>query len=229
MDALQTSDFILNVIRKSNLNFSISESPFSVSITMKKTFIKEKNGTPRTPNFDQLSSSHQISEKGGKYFASNQQHSELWNGVPPQQRHVALAPGHLHQKLTCPTPNAKDPNHSQTTFTNHQQPQQGAVVHRGQIPKHPVQEISYFQSHVSPPIQTFEAVHQSALVLTHSQHLNVPLHPSPHAPAPESINIEKEEKNEMIVENSFLDENQNEEIFSEPNIPVKNRFSCLAS
>ena len=217
MDAHQTSDFILNLIRKSNLNFSISESPFTVSINMKKSFIKEKDGTTRTPGLDQLSSSPQISEKGAKYFASNQQHAELWHDVPPQQPHVDLAPGDLHQQLPF-----------QNSFTDHYQPQYVAGVHLAQIPKQPDQEISYFQSPVSPKLEA---------VLPHSgQHLRVPLHPIHHTP--DSIKredkfklrarkIEKEENSEMTVENSYLDENQNEEIYSEPNIPVKNRFSCL--
>ena len=52
MDANETSVTLLNIIRKSNLNFSIVESPFSLSITIKKSFIKNKNGSPRSSGFD---------------------------------------------------------------------------------------------------------------------------------------------------------------------------------
>ena len=50
MDANQTCDILLSLVKKSNLNFSLSESPFSVSLTIKKTFIKDKNGAPRVSN-----------------------------------------------------------------------------------------------------------------------------------------------------------------------------------
>lgn len=52
MDANQTSEVILNLVRKSNLNFNIIESPFSVTITLKKSFIKNKNGTFRKSGVD---------------------------------------------------------------------------------------------------------------------------------------------------------------------------------
>ena len=45
MDANQTCDLLLSYIKKSNLNWSITESPFSVSVTLKKTFIKNKDGS----------------------------------------------------------------------------------------------------------------------------------------------------------------------------------------
>ena len=47
MDANQTSDLVLSFIKRSNLNFNIVESPFSLSIPIKKTFIKNKDGTMR--------------------------------------------------------------------------------------------------------------------------------------------------------------------------------------
>ena len=52
MDANETSEAILNLVRKSNLNFNIIESPFSVTITIKKSFIKNKNGTFRKSGVD---------------------------------------------------------------------------------------------------------------------------------------------------------------------------------
>ena len=50
MDANQTCEILLSLVKKSNLNFSLSESPFSVSLTIKKTFIKDKNGVSRASN-----------------------------------------------------------------------------------------------------------------------------------------------------------------------------------
>ena len=45
MDANLTCEQILRYIKLSNLNFNIVESPFSATITLKKTFIKNKDGT----------------------------------------------------------------------------------------------------------------------------------------------------------------------------------------
>jgi hypothetical protein len=54
MDANQTSELLLSCIRKSNLNFNISESPFSLTVTRKKSFIKNKDGTVRRPQLGNL-------------------------------------------------------------------------------------------------------------------------------------------------------------------------------
>ena len=44
VDASKTCDVILSHIKPSNLNFSLTESPFSVQIRIRKTFITYKNG-----------------------------------------------------------------------------------------------------------------------------------------------------------------------------------------
>ena len=48
MDASQTCDSILQVIKNSNINFCLNESPFSVTITLKKSFIRNQDGTVRS-------------------------------------------------------------------------------------------------------------------------------------------------------------------------------------
>ena len=45
MDAKETCESVLSYIRKSNLNWNIVESPFSVTITLRKSFIKNKDGS----------------------------------------------------------------------------------------------------------------------------------------------------------------------------------------
>ena len=45
MDAKETCETVLSVIKKSNLNWSIVESPFSVTVTLRKSFIKNKDGS----------------------------------------------------------------------------------------------------------------------------------------------------------------------------------------
>ena len=48
MDPVTTCDRILSYLKQSNLNFYLSESPFSASVVIRKTFIKENNGSFRT-------------------------------------------------------------------------------------------------------------------------------------------------------------------------------------
>ena len=48
MNPNQTCEIILAYLKKSNLNFSLVESPFGVNIYIKKTFIKDKNGVLRS-------------------------------------------------------------------------------------------------------------------------------------------------------------------------------------
>ena len=45
MDAKQTCEHLLSYIKKSNLNWSIIESPFTVTVTLKKSFIRNKDGS----------------------------------------------------------------------------------------------------------------------------------------------------------------------------------------
>ena len=58
MDAYQTCDSILKVIKNSNLNFCLTESPFSVTITLKKSFIKNHDGTMRSSGISRDSCQH---------------------------------------------------------------------------------------------------------------------------------------------------------------------------
>ena len=45
MDAKDTCESVLTYNKKSNLNWNIVESPFSVTITLRKSFIKNKDGS----------------------------------------------------------------------------------------------------------------------------------------------------------------------------------------
>ena len=55
-DASKICDVILANIKSSNLNFSLTESPFSVQISLRKTFITDKNGTRISGIFEKKSS-----------------------------------------------------------------------------------------------------------------------------------------------------------------------------
>ena len=48
MDPVATCDLLLSYLKLSNLNFHLAESPFSAYIEIRKTFIKDKNGSYRT-------------------------------------------------------------------------------------------------------------------------------------------------------------------------------------
>ena len=56
MDASQTCDQVLQFLKSSNLNYFLSESAFSVSIEIKKTFITNKDGSLCVPNLEHLES-----------------------------------------------------------------------------------------------------------------------------------------------------------------------------
>ena len=67
MDAYQTSEVLLSYIKMSNLNFSLVESPFGVTITLKKSFIKNQDGSLRKSGLQTHPSSFQ------QHFTSPQQ------------------------------------------------------------------------------------------------------------------------------------------------------------
>ena len=65
MDAMQTSDFLLSLVKKSNLNFSITESPFSALISIRKTFTKSRSGDPlpRTYSLDNFTVNRKLQDE----------------------------------------------------------------------------------------------------------------------------------------------------------------------
>ena len=58
MDARIAADDILASVKKSNLNFHIQESPFSVQINIRKTYIRNKNGDEIKPSNDDFAVAH---------------------------------------------------------------------------------------------------------------------------------------------------------------------------
>ena len=51
MDPIHICENLLYYIKSSNLNYSLNETPFTISINLKKTFIKDKNGHLKSPSF----------------------------------------------------------------------------------------------------------------------------------------------------------------------------------
>ena len=52
MDAKCAADQIISSIKDSNLNYHLQESPFSLLINLRKSFIRNKNGDPIMPSSD---------------------------------------------------------------------------------------------------------------------------------------------------------------------------------
>ena len=48
MDANQACNVLLSNLKESNLNWNLVESPFSLTINLKKSFIKDSEGNPWT-------------------------------------------------------------------------------------------------------------------------------------------------------------------------------------
>ena len=65
MDPFQTCDSLLSSVKSSNLNFSLIETPFSVTLTIRKSFVKDKNGFVRKSIFGGISQQncHVLDEK----------------------------------------------------------------------------------------------------------------------------------------------------------------------
>ena len=63
MDPVKACDLVLFYIKQSILNFHIVESPFSASIKIRKTFIKDKTGIYRTSGFPHFTSSEVFKEE----------------------------------------------------------------------------------------------------------------------------------------------------------------------
>jgi hypothetical protein len=94
MDASQTSDLILSIIKKSNLNFSLSDSPFSVTIQVKKTFIRDRDGSTRSFGIDENSNYCPNSQNSHENLYKDQQHIHDVHGVPHLSK--ALQPQLVH-------------------------------------------------------------------------------------------------------------------------------------
>ena len=54
MDVIETCEFLLSSIKSSNLNFNLQETPFSVHISIRKTFIKDKSGEIRASQIEKV-------------------------------------------------------------------------------------------------------------------------------------------------------------------------------
>ena len=50
----ETCDILLSYVKKSSLNFQLNESPFAATIEIKKSFIKNKDGSARFPCFEEI-------------------------------------------------------------------------------------------------------------------------------------------------------------------------------
>jgi hypothetical protein len=162
------------LIKKSNLNFSLSESPFSLSINIKKTFIRDKSGKPRAST---------IPENIIRSSNSNNRNQPAPHPSHTHEPTVQI----LHPKISpLLNPKYEDQPHHYAPANIPTKPQkqrhvfpQANFLHNHQIPHH--------QHHLLP------------LLPAHGPGLLPPHHPH------------------NLVQETFV-----------PNIPVENRFSCLA-
>ena len=53
MDAFEICDLLISFLKKSNLHYLLNESPFGVTINIKKKFIRNKDGTLRFSSLNQ--------------------------------------------------------------------------------------------------------------------------------------------------------------------------------
>lgn len=62
MDANQACDVLVSHLKQSNLNWNLVESPFSLTINLKKSFIKDREGNPRTSGFSKHHDDQKVHE-----------------------------------------------------------------------------------------------------------------------------------------------------------------------
>ena len=186
MDAYEISDFILSLIKKSNLNFSLSESPFSVSIDIKKTFIKNKDGSTRSSNIPENSS-----------FSFNTQKVQPIVPIPPKVQnlpHQVSQPAPLHIQ----TQGGVLHHHQDTENNRHI----GLILpphHANNHPLHHVNELPHNKTHTIEPF----------LNKAHDEP-PLPLQPAQLETPHQDLTFPRQQEHV-------------------PNIPVKNRFSCLGN
>jgi hypothetical protein len=120
MDAEERCQFLLNLIRKSNLNYLVEETSFSASIKIKKSFIKNKDGSLRTGQ-------QQFQEGLSSNIPNHSFPSYLQNNQSSRQQ------GSLNTKLkntpSNPTERGLDsfPSCLQKNFTSKSSRQQGSL------------------------------------------------------------------------------------------------------
>ena len=66
MDANNVADMIVSSVKNSKLNFIIQESPFSLNINIRKSFLKDKNGCTVKPPIPTLENSDKVNESSEK-------------------------------------------------------------------------------------------------------------------------------------------------------------------
>ena len=71
MEAKNISDMVVLYVKKSKLNYSIQESPFSLLINIRKSFIRNKQGDQLFPSSDTFSDVNTANIKSDKIEAEN--------------------------------------------------------------------------------------------------------------------------------------------------------------
>ena len=62
MDANNAADMIVSCVKKSSLNFIIQESPFSLNVNVRKSFIKNKSGCTVLPPVSVMQNIDEVNE-----------------------------------------------------------------------------------------------------------------------------------------------------------------------
>ena len=66
MNANTVAAMIVSTVQKSNLNFYIQESPYSVNINLRKSFIKNKNGATMLPHSSFIQNNNEVNNASEK-------------------------------------------------------------------------------------------------------------------------------------------------------------------
>ena len=97
MDPNQTCEMLLQHLKNSNLNYNLSESPFSVTIHLKKSFIKDKNGIPRSSGIPDQSMLHSQTKPANQ----NNSTANMQQNIDIPSKQSSNLP--IAKQQTCPT------------------------------------------------------------------------------------------------------------------------------
>ena len=107
MNPNQTCELILQQIKESNLNFTLTETPFSVTLNIKKSFINYKSGLVKSSGFS--SSNFQILNKS---FSTSTKNNKC--NITTQTSDLKAAPTQFKSSSSSTNPLTNIPAHKPT-------------------------------------------------------------------------------------------------------------------
>ena len=212
MDPNQTCEFILKQIKESNLNFTLTETPFAVTLNIKKSFIKDKRGSVRHSGFsfaNHSASNFQILKKSSPSSIKNT--SNIQGDLKASQ---------FKNSSTIPMMNIPAHKPMTTSIVNQSTQKQLKTIITSTPSSLPT---TYFSSPASPASTTVLA---NSITSAMKQDSMSSSRVQKNLQGYSSLSTKLGLNSNTGHVNSF-DDNNNPQLFSEPNVTTRNRFKAL--